>query len=158
MSSFGFLDGTSEKPKTDKASEDTLRPEKPQTPPESTSSIARPKHKGDAKQQEYIDYAWDISKSSDFIYMLKAENGLITPDRRSIAKGKNGHYDYGFCQINKGYHRDVVNDPKFFTDWKWQMDRCWEKFKGGTTFYGFIKFKKNAAFRNKILNSFTWES
>jgi len=114
-----------------------------------------PKHKGSQKQQEYIDYAWEISHDMNFLYMLKTENGQISPDRRSMIKGKNGQYDYGFCQVNKGHNSGIVNDKRFFADWKWQMDQCWELFRGGTTFYGWKRFQNDAKFRASIKNSFT---
>jgi len=82
--------------------------------------------------------------------LLKAENGLITPGRRSLTKGKNGYYDYGFCQINKGYHPKIVEDKRFFTDWKWQMNKCLELYHNNTKFYG----KKNIP---KVKKFFTWK-
>lgn len=118
----------------------------------------RPIHAGN---QAYIDYAWEISHDRNFIYMLKAENGLISPDRRSDKVGLNGYYDYGFCQTNAGHHKQTVKDPRFFTDWKWQMDQCLEKYRGGTTFYGLKRFlnpvtKADKKLRENVLNSFTW--
>lgn len=63
---------------------------------------------------------------------------------KSYAVGANGYYDYGLCQINKGYHSKIVNDPRFFTDYKRQLDKCREKFKGGTRFYGFdVRYKRS---------------
>jgi len=53
--------------------------------------------------------------------------------------GKNGYYDYGLCQVNKGYFPHIVNDERFFSNWKWQLDECLKLYKGGTKFYG----KKN---------------
>lgn len=84
-----------------------------------------------------MQYAWEISKDKNFVYLLEAENGKAWDhQRRSILIGKNGYYDYGMCQINKGYHKKIVNDDRFFTDWKWQMNQCLRLYKGGTTFYG----------------------
>lgn len=117
----------------------------------------RPIHKGGPEQQKAIDYAWEISKDPLFIYTLKAENGHITIDRRSDKIGKNGWYDYGYCQVNKGYHPKVVNDPRFFTDMKWQLDQCYRLFKGGTTFYGKNRVLKEPAYAKKIKAAFTWE-
>jgi hypothetical protein len=31
---------------------------------------------------------------------------------------------YGFCQINKDYYPDIINDPKFGTDRKWEIEQC----------------------------------
>lgn len=140
----------------------------------------KPIHKGDKKQQEYIDYAWEISHEPNFIYLLKAENGLITPDRKHAlsyklcdnsqgitvppsncyAKKKGyywkTHWDWGFCGASDGYQKNTVEDARFFTNWKWQLDQCYRLYKGGTTFYGIKRFRKDKIFRNKIINSFTW--
>lgn len=100
-----------------------------------------PYHKGSSQQQEYIDYAWDISHDANFIYLLKAENGEITPDRKSdinyyCPKTKTYKWDYGLCQISDCYYPQIVNEKKFFTDWKWQLNQCYNLYKGGVTFYG----------------------
>ncbi len=94
---------------------------------------------GSNEQNEKIRYAWEISKDKTFIYLLKAENGLISHDRRhSIAYWRKGkkYYDFGFCGVSNYYHPKIVNDKRFFTDWKWQLNKCYELYKGGTTFYG----------------------
>jgi hypothetical protein len=115
-----------------------------------------PLHKGSSKQQEAIDYAWQISKDPNFIYLLKAENGKISIDRKSDIVGSNGYRDYGYCQINKGFHPKIVKDSRFFTDMRWQLDQCYRLYKGGTTFYGLTKFKSNKAFQSKVKEAFDW--
>ena len=87
------------------------------------------------QQQIYIDYAYQISQSEDFVFTLEAENGLWSHDRVSILPGANGYRDYGFCQISLYYHPKIVKDPRF-NDPYWQLDQCWKLFKGGTKFYG----------------------
>jgi len=119
------------------------------------ASEASPRHRGSEEQQKIIDYAWKISHDREFIYLLKAENGEISVDRKSPVNS-NGYRDYGLCQINKGYHPGIVNDERF-SDYKWQLDQCYRLYKGGTTFYGLIKYRRNTAFRKKIEDSFTWE-
>lgn len=62
---------------------------------------------------------------------------------RSYIVGSNGYYDYGLCQINKWYHPEIVNNTKFFTDYKYQIDQCWKLYKWGTRFYGYdIRYKR----------------
>lgn len=98
------------------------------------------KHTAGEDQNQYVRIAAEISGNDiDFLALLDAENALWTIDRPSGLVGNNGYRDYGFCQINKGYHKEIVNDERFFTDAKWQLEQCYKLYKGGTTFYG----KKN---------------
>ena len=66
---------------------------------------------------------------------MVAENGQVTHDRRSDKIGKNGYYDYGYCQINEGAHYEIVNDERFLSDKEWQIQQCWYLYRIGTTFY-----------------------
>lgn len=89
-------------------------------------------------QQQWVRIASEISGNDlDFLATLEAENGLWSPFRQSDYV-KNGVREpsYGFCQIHKGYHPEIVNDPRFFTDARWQLEQCWRLYKGGTKFYG----------------------
>jgi hypothetical protein len=93
----------------------------------------------DEDQQQYVRYASQISNNDlDFLATLEAESGLWTPDRRSNVVDASGNLEpsYGFCQIHAGYHPEVVNDPRFFSDPFWQLDQCWKLYSGGTRFYG----------------------
>jgi hypothetical protein len=100
------------------------------------------------QQQEYIEYAWQISQDPTFLYLLKAENGTLDPTRKSDIIGANGYRDIGICQINIGYHPHIVHDTRF-TDWKWQIQKCYELYKGGTRFYGLSNI-------NKVKHHFEW--
>lgn len=104
--------------------------------PEKAQTGKRLIHQGGLEQQQYIDYAMEISNDPNFAMLLKAECGSLTVDCRSISVGSNGYYDYGLCQVNKGWHPETVNDPRFFTDYKWQLRECYRLYKGGTRFYG----------------------
>lgn len=94
---------------------------------------------GSPQQQEYIDYAWNTYHDKNLIYLMKAENGLITPDRKHdlsywCKKRKTWGNDWGFGGISDCHHREITSDPRFFTDWKWQIDQVYKLYKGGTTF------------------------
>lgn len=115
----------------------------------------------------------------NFLYLLKAENGLISPDLKhytphyacdntqgitvqasNCQAGKKGfywklHHDWGFCGISDSYKGNIKRDPRFFTDWKWQMRQCLNEWKQGTTFYGWRHFQTDSVFRAAIKNSFT---
>lgn len=91
---------------------------------------------GDAVS-EILSYAYEYSnRNKYFVKLLVAENGTVNPQRRSDKIGSNGYWDYGLCQINKGWHPEIINDKRFFTDWKFQIEKCHELYENGTTFYG----------------------
>lgn len=103
--------------------------EKPQEP--------HPVHHGSPEQQQYIDYAWNTYHDKNFIYLLKAENGLITPDRMHpqgyYCKGRLAH-DWGFGGVSDCHHSDITSNPLFFSDPYWQIDQVYRLYKGGTKF------------------------
>lgn len=115
-------------------------------------------HKGyanDSVVQEYVRYAYDISDwDLDFVAMLDAENGKRDPKRQSQVPDKkrwmsaNGREDSrGFCQLHRRRHKNIVDDPKFFTDWKRQMEQCHKKYKWGTRFYWYdVRHKTKGRF------------
>lgn len=87
---------------------------------------------------EYVSeraaYAYEISGGNKmFVGTLDAENSLWTEDRRSntgyYRKGVK-RYDWGICQVSEYYHPTIVNDLRFWTDWKWQVRKCWDLYKG----------------------------
>jgi hypothetical protein len=106
------------------------------------------------EKKEMVDYACEISSGNkSFIYKLNAENGIWDFKRRStvwLRKAKDGKHNeicgkdltgcwhedsWGYCQIHRPDHPEIVNDPRMFTDWKWQMDTCYRLFSGGTKMY-----------------------
>lgn len=94
--------------------------------------------------QLYISYACLISNADqDFVLTMNAENGGWNIDRRSGLIWANWYYDYGLCQINKWYHPEIVNDKRFYTDYKRHIEQCRNLYKWGTRFYGFdVRYKR----------------
>ena len=87
-------------------------------------------------QNEMIAYAYKISgKDFSFIQMIEAESGWVVD---AVGINSGGSVDYGLCQINGYFHRQIVTDPKF-NDWKWEIDTCYQMYAGGVTFYGASK-------------------
>jgi hypothetical protein len=118
--------------------------------------VELPKHS--TFQNEVMQYAFYTSNlDKEFLYMLKSENGNISPTTKSKScatiKGVEGcFYDYGFCQMNEYYQKEIVSDPKFFEDWHWQVDQChrlWENRKP-TTFYAYRRIETDPNFRKTI--------
>jgi hypothetical protein len=95
----------------------------------------------DPFRQEVICYMWGISGySMDFILTMLAENNQLTHDRKHnkdywCAKTGTWETDWGFG-ISACYHRKTTDDPRFFTDWRWQAGEAWRLYSGGTRFYG----------------------
>jgi len=90
-------------------------------------------------KNERIAYAWEISKQDrDFILLLNSENGSWSETKESdIEYWRNGkkYRDSGICQISRYYHPHITNH-KQFPDYKFQIEKCYELYKGGTVFYG----------------------
>ena len=94
------------------------------------------KHTAGEDQNKYVRIASQISNNDlDFLALIDAENGLWTPDRLH-GVNSDGSRDYGFCGINKYWHPEIVNDSRFQSDPKWQLEQCLRLYKGGTKFYG----------------------
>lgn len=85
---------------------------------------------------------------------LEVENGLFTHDRKHNIIGSNGYYDWGFCGINEGFHEDIVNDIRFFTNPEWQLQKCLDLFNNGVTFYGRKRLQNDSSFHDMIYNRF----
>lgn len=112
-----------------------------------------------AQQNEYMQYAYEISGyDKEFLYMLKAECGNIDPRCQEIGTG-NGK---GFCQHDINYQASTISDPRFFTDWKWQMNQCYSLYDWGilqgnqkyTMFYGLTRYWTEPWFRSQIEKHF----
>jgi len=89
--------------------------------------------------QEYVNYAYDISEwDLKFVALLDAENWERSIDRQSNARYPKTNIrekSYWFCQIHKPDHPEIVNDSRFLTDRKRQIDQCLILYKWGTKFY-----------------------
>lgn len=91
---------------------------------------------GSDEQNEKVLYAWEISHDIEFIFTLNGENGDWTEYRIHDSSANDKGVDYGFG-INSHWHPEVVNDPRFFTDWKWQIGEAWRLYSTGTPFWGY---------------------
>lgn len=119
-------------------------------------------------QNQYVRYASKISNNDlHFLATLEAENGLWTHDRlhdksyykySKVVHGRlmpSGWYsDYGFCGTSNFYYWNIVEDENFLSNPQWQIEKCYELYKGGTTFYGKKRLEKNPDFKREIYNRF----
>ncbi len=91
---------------------------------------------GTEAQNAVIYEAWHLSHSLEFIYMLRGENGLFTHDRIANPRGNKVGTDMGYCGTNTYWHPEIVTDPRFLGDPHWQLERCYQMWKGGVKFFG----------------------
>jgi len=103
----------------------------------------------DEDQNQYVRYASKISNNDlHFLATLEAENGLWTHDRIGVTA------DIGFCQVSPYWHPGITNDPRFYSDPFWQLDKCYELYQGGTTFYGKRRLETEPNFKDLIYARF----
>jgi len=99
------------------------------------------------ERQKWINYAYKISwYNKDFILTLTAENYRWTITRPSNIVWANWYRDYWICQVNAGYHPEILRgqwykypNDKYFAEWFLdtykQIDYCWKLYKWWTKFY-----------------------
>lgn len=91
------------------------------------------------EQLAWAAYAYDISWGDHtFLHLIEAESGWVSLDRKSnTGYWRNGkkYWDFGLAQISEYYHPEIVNDERYFTDYKFQLDKAYELYKGWTVFY-----------------------
>lgn len=115
-----------------------------QPSPKTTHNVAEKKlcfkHTAGDDQNQYVRIAAEISNNDlDFLATLDMENALWQPDRQSNVVQSNGIREdsWGFCQFHRPTWGNIVGDSRFFTNPRWQLEQCWEHYKGGTRFYGY---------------------
>lgn len=128
-----------------------------------TSTLKKPESKAKfykVKHKYWSD--WDIRQTrlnilykkgwydKDMILTFLAENWNMDLKLKSYIVWKNGYRDIWLCQINIGYHQEIVKHPNFFT-FDYQAKKCVELYKGWTRFYGYdvrSRMQKNIIFYN----------
>ena len=92
----------------------------------STQTIHHSGFSSEDQRQAIIQYAYDLG-GLDFVLMMECENGNWNIN----TVGDRGHA-FWLCQMNNRYH----NIPsEYFTDWKFQVDYCYQKWSTWTPFY-----------------------
>lgn len=121
-----------------------------------------------AYQRKWMNEAWEMTHDKEFMYMMKAENGKLNHDRQSEVVKYVTRYDendepyqvairepsFGFCQMHRKHHPEIVNDPRFFSDPLWQLEQCYRLYKGGTKFYAVDRMRNDANFKSQVESSF----
>lgn len=81
----------------------------------------------DSPVQQYVQYAYEIWWL-DLVTILDCENWYRDMYRQSTIVNKYWQREesYWFCQIHRPSQPDIVDNPLFWSDWRWQLDRCKE--------------------------------
>ena len=80
----------------------------------------------DSIVQKYVQYAYEIWWM-DLVTILECENWTWDMYRQSsVVKNWKREESYWFCQIHRPSQPDIVDNPLFRSDYKWQLDRCKE--------------------------------
>ena len=96
------------------------------------------KHKGfadDSIVQKYVQYAYDIGWM-DLVLLMECENGNWNLYQQStVVKNWKREDSWGLCQVHRPDHIEIVDNPLFRSDYKWQIDRCKELMESWTLFF-----------------------
>uniref|UniRef100_A0A7C4M5M3 Transglycosylase SLT domain-containing protein n=1 Tax=candidate division CPR3 bacterium TaxID=2268181 RepID=A0A7C4M5M3_UNCC3 len=104
---------------------------------------------GTPTQQEMISYAWEVSHGDEkFITMIEAESKWDPWAVEKLNDGSAGD-GFGLCQVDYRYWPKIHHDPKFRTDWKYQVRTCYKLWRQDVTFYG---AKRNS----EMISRFWW--
>ena len=101
-----------------------------------TTKITHKWFASDSPVQLFVQYAYEIW-GMDLVTTIECENGTRNMYRQSdVIRNWKREESYGFCQIHRPDHTEIVDNPLFRSDWKWQLDRCKELLEWWTIFYG----------------------
>jgi hypothetical protein len=99
----------------------------------------------DDEKQKYVQYAYDLWWI-DLVKLIECENW-----NWSLWAVWDGWKAFGLCQINVNYHK-LPQDYK--TNWKVQVETCYEKWKWWTKFYWPSRIIKGQKCSNYVSNRF----
>ena len=102
---------------------------------EKKSQIFKKEYKENDERNIYIQYAYEKG-GFDLVLLMECENSTWNQYRQSEAiKNWRREPSFWFCMIDRDFHKSIVDDERFWNDWKRQIDKCYELWKGGTKFY-----------------------
>lgn len=95
-------------------------------------------------RQLMIQRAYDLW-GLDFVTMIECES-WFNPN----AKGDSGK-SYGLCQMNSRWHKIP---QEYYDSWEYQIDYCYQKWKGWTKFYWPNRKIKGQLCKDYVLDRF----
>ena len=99
----------------------------------------------DDEKQKYVQYAYDLW-GIDFVKLIECENW-----NWSLSAVWDGWKAFGLCQMNVNYHK---LPEEYKTNWKVQVEYCYEKYKSWTKFYWPSRIVKGQKCSSYVSNRF----
>lgn len=86
-------------------------------------------------RQKLVQYAFEIG-GFDLVYLVECENATWNIYRQSeVVQNGRREPSYWLCMIDRDFHKDIIDNPKFWESWQRQLDRCKELRDNWTPFY-----------------------
>lgn len=100
-----------------------------------TTKITHKWFSKDSPVQLYVQYAYEIWWM-DLVLLMECENGNWNMYQQStVVKDWKREDSWWLCQVHRPDHEEIVNNPLFRSDYKWQIDRCKELMDWWTPFF-----------------------
>lgn len=110
--------------------------------------------KEDSPVQQYVQYAYEIW-GIDLVALIDCENWQWNMYRQSeVIKNWKREKSFWFCQISQVYHPEIVNNDRFWNDWRRQLEKCNDLMKNWTAFYWRTRIVKGQKCSDYVKNRF----
>ena len=107
------------------------------------------------ERTKMVQYAYEVW-GYDLVALIECENATWNPFRQSdVYKDWVREPSFWLCMIHKGFHPEIVNDSRFWEDWKRQIDTCNRLYQGWTRFYGPWRMIKGKRCSDYVKDRFT---
>lgn len=108
----------------------------PSENPKTSKRIIHSWFPADSIVQDMVNYAYEIWWK-DLVILIECENGWRNLSLQSYVTDENWNREdsRGLCQISRYFHPEIVNDNRFFTDYRFQIDNCKALRENGTPFH-----------------------
>lgn len=88
------------------------------------------------ERNKMIQYAFNLWWW-ELVWLMECENATRNPFRQSdVVKNGIREDSYWLCMIHRQRHSKIVDDERFWKDWKRQIEQCNKLYQGWTRFYG----------------------
>ena len=125
------------------------------TEPTNTGSIRHTWFPADSIVQDYVNYAYSIWWEN-LLLLCECENWWRDLDLQSRVQQKYGREKtYWLCQLHI-YNYPDIDYTRFLTDYKYQLDVCWQKRSTWTPFYWPTRIIKGQYCYNYVRDRFIW--
>lgn len=102
---------------------------------EKKSVIFKKEYETTDERNSMIQYAYDLW-GWDLVALMECENSTRNPFRQSeVVKNWRREPSFWLCMIDKDFHPEIINDWRFWEDWRFQVETCHRLRKWWTKFY-----------------------